>query len=151
MKKLLCIILCAMLLFTACSEYAEPDVSELMSEITSGQEIAETAYCDEATAEAVFGLDFDKVEDFSCAYSGKGGYADIAAVFKFTDSDYVSEAEKILSDYKDARYHDFEGYAPFEAEKIENGVILTYGRYVVLLILGDISAAVDTVDAAFKA
>ena len=38
-----------------------------------------------------------------------------------------------------------------EAEKIENGRVLTYGKYVILLIVQDISGAIKTVDAAFSA
>ena len=120
MKKILPIVLAVLMLFCGCSQYAEPDVSELMQQIVS-------------------------------VFSMKGACADMAVIVKANDSKEAEEISKKLSEYKDQRYEDFKGYAPLEAEKIENGRVLVYDSYVLLLTVSDISSAVQTADAAFKA
>ena len=61
------------------------------------------------------------------------------------------DAAAVLEKYREGRYNDFLGYAPFEAEKIENGRVLTYGRYVILIVLPDTDSALSAADKAFKA
>lgn len=150
MKRFICIVLIPLLL-VACSQYAEPDVSSLMDQILSEQTIEEVAVATEADIEILFGINLDAVERYDVCYSGKGGYADIIAIFKLSDSSSAEEISAILTDYKASRYEDFKGYAPLEADKIEKGRIMTYGRYVLLVVVPDISSAQKTIDAAFSA
>ena len=150
MKKLLCFVFGAMLILCACSQYAEPDVSELMDELTSSQGLEDMTSADDTGVDILFGIDLSEVEEYSVQYSGKGGYADMIAIFKLnSDSDTEAVAE-LLRTYKDYRYEDFKGYAPFEAEKVENGKVVVYDRYVLLVILPDISEAQETLNQAFK-
>lgn len=135
---------------TGCAKYAEPDVSSLMTDILVGQSVEEPTYAESSDLGIIFDLNLEDIEEYSVVYSGKGGSADIVAIFKLYDVEKADEYLQMLSKYKDDRYNDFVGYAPFEAEKIENGRVLTYGRYAVLMILSDIDTALDTVEAAFK-
>ena len=150
MKRLFCILLAAMLFLCACSQYAEPDVSELMDELISSQGLENMTPADDTGVGILFGIGLSEVEEYSVIYSGKGGYADMIAIFKLGDSGDPEAVAELLRTYKEHRYEDFKGYAPFEAEKVENGKVAVYDRYVLLLILPDISAAQETVEQAFK-
>ena len=149
MKRLICVLFAVMLL-AGCTQYLSPDVSELMDSLISSQGLDDMTTADDRAVGILYGIDLNAVEDYAAAYSGKGGYADMIAIFKLNaDADPDAVAD-ILKTYKDNRYEDFKGYAPFEAEKVENGKVLAYDKYVLLLILPDINAGVETVDKAFK-
>lgn len=149
MKKLLCAALALMLFISACTQYASPDVSELMAELITSQGLDNMTPADDTGVGTLFDIDLSEVREYSVQYSGKGGYADMIAIFKLSGGDPEAVAE-LLREYKKYRYEDFKGYAPFEAEKVENGVVTVYGNYVLLLIVPDISAAKTTVAQAFK-
>lgn len=151
MKRFIAAAVLAAVLLCGCSGFAEPDVSELISSVADGQNIVEASEATEEDISVIFNFDAEKVEECKVIYSGDGGYADMIAVFKLASENSCEEFENMLSDYKSDRYEDFKGYAPMEAEKIENGRVLTYGKYVILLIVQDISGAIKTVDAAFSA
>lgn len=151
MKRFFALLAAFAILLTACSGYSEPDVSQLMESLLSGQNVKDAVNAPYEDISLIFEFDPEKVEEAALCYSGDGGYADMAAVFKLYSADDASAFSDMLSEYKDTRYEDFKGYAPMEAEKIENGRVLTYGRYVLLLILPDIPGAVGAADAAFSA
>lgn len=150
MKKLFAFALIPLLLLSACSQYAEPEVSAVNEAVLSSCELDEPSYATLEEAKIIFGTDFEDLEDFSVCYSSNGGCADMLAIFKLESEDGAQELSEILSDYKSRRYEDFKGYAPQEAEKIENGKVLVYGRYVILAILSDIDSAQTAADSAFK-
>lgn len=149
MKKLLCAVF-ALVFLVSCTKYAEPDVSELSESLLCGQELEEMTSADITDVGIIFDIDLSLAEEYAVNYSGKGGRADILAVFKLYDKDDASYVAEALEQYREERYNDFLGYAPFEAKKIENGKVLIYGRYVILAILPDIDAAIETADKAFK-
>ena len=151
MKKLFAAFCAVMIIFTACSQYAEPEVGALCEKLLDGQDVVEPAYATDAEVSAVFGLDLDAMDGYTVCYSGKGGFADMIAIFVLKDEDGVQSVADALEDYRKQRYEDFKGYAPIEAEKLENGRVLVYGRYVLLIVLPDISAALEAADEAFKA
>lgn len=144
-------ILAAMLILTACSQYAEPDIDLLLADILASQQFeAEMTTADESTVKLLF--DFaENAEAFGFSYSGKGGLADMVAVFKMKNSDDAASARNALETYKSERYEDYKGYAPMEAKKIEDGKVYVYGDYAVLAVVPDIPAAEDALEAAFKA
>ena len=152
MRKLFCVFSALFLvLLTACSQYAEPDVFELMSSVVSGQDVQEMTDANEAEVEMIFDINLDSVEEYAVRYSGRGGYADMVVIFKLNDSDQAEKTAQILENYRSSRYDDFKGYAPIEAKKIEDGRVLTYGRYVLLIILPDMQSAMDAAESAFTA
>ena len=150
MKKLFCVIFSAMLIMCACSQYAEPDVAELMDMLISSQELDNMTSADDSGVGILFGIELSEVEEYAVQYSGKGGFADMIAIFKLVDDGDSEAVAELLRTYKEHRYEDFKGYAPFEAEKVENGKVVIYDRYVLLVIAPDISAAQDTLNQAFK-
>lgn len=150
MKKLFCVIFSAMLIMCACSQYAEPDVAELMDTLISSQELDNMTSADDSGVGILFGIELSEVEEYAVQYSGKGGFADMIAIFKLVDDGDSEAVAELLRTYKEHRYEDFKGYAPFEAEKVENGKVVIYDRYVLLVITPDISAAQDTLNRAFK-
>lgn len=156
MKRILCVFISLLILsLCGCSEYAEPDVNTLMADIISSQQFeADMTSADEKTICMLFEFVAEKAEVCAVSYSGKGGLADMIAIFKISDSADLSAdialTEQALSDYKSARYDDFKGYAPFEAEKIEKGEVMIYGKYILLVIVPDISEARTVIDSSFK-
>ena len=150
MKRLFCVIFAMMLLLCGCSNYLSPDVAELMNELIETQSLDNMTIADDRAVEILYGVDLSQVESYAASYSGKGGYADMIAIFKLVDDADPQAVSELLTTYKENRYEDFKGYAPFEAEKVENGRVLVYGQYALLLILPDIAAGLETVDKAFK-
>lgn len=151
MKKIVCFILITIIFLTSCSQYAEPDIAVLNDKLLENQNITEPTAATSEEIAAIFAIDADNYESCSVYYSGKGGFADMVAIFIMNSGELTDEAAQVLEDYRAQRYEDFKGYAPMEAEKLENGRVLVYGRYVLLLVLPDISAAIEAADAAFEA
>lgn len=150
MKKLFCVILSALFILCACSQYAEPDVTGLMDTLISSQGLDDMTPADDAGVGILFGIELYDVEEYAVQYSGKGGFADMIAIFKLCNGVDTEAVAELLRTYKEHRYEDFKGYAPFEAEKVENGKVVIYDRYVLLVIAPDISTAQDTLNQAFK-
>lgn len=150
MKRVIIFAAAAVLLLTGCSSYAEPEISALTDALISDQGVDDFLSAEPDEISLIFDFDPQKVEECALLYAG-GGSADTVAVFKLKSSSDVQEFDNMLSDYKASRYEDFKGYAPFEAEKVENGKVLCYGRYVLLVILPDISKAQSAADSAFSA
>lgn len=150
MKRFLCLILTAALILTSCSQYAEPEIETLIADILATQQFeAEMTSADADTVKLIF--DFAEIaQDFAFSYSGKGGLADMAAVFKMKNSDDTATVRHALEDYKSERYDDYKGYAPMEAKKIEDGKVYVYGNYAILLVVPDIPAAEEALEAAFN-
>ena len=65
------------------------------------------------------------------------------AVITCKDASYTSEAEKQLKSYLDNRAELFAGYAPEEVPKLEDALIKSAGKYVVLCVTDDTAAAED--------
>ncbi len=149
MKKIIFAILTAMIFLTACGKYNQPDVTALTDELCFIQGLDDMSDATPDDVKILYDIEPADTEDFSVRYSSKGGYADMIAVFKMIGSQEADYAEEALLDYKAARYEDFKGYAPLEAEKIENGKVLRYDNYVILLIVSNIDTAVQCADTEF--
>ena len=63
-----------------------------------------------------------------------GAIADEIAVFLVTDNSDVKKTKDALKEYKKHRAEAFMGYAPEQAAILENGLVVTRGNYVALLI-----------------
>lgn len=151
MKHILCIVLAAALLLCACSQYAEPSIDILMTDILASQQFeADMTEASDDEIAFIFGIESETATECAACYSGKGGLADMVAIFKVKDSSDTSGVEQTLNDYKSARYDDFKGYAPMEAKKIKDGKVYVYGKYVVFVVVPDISSAESVLDLSFK-
>jgi len=67
-------------------------------------------------------------------YYADGMLADEIAVFLLSDNSGVKDIKDALVKYKESRTEEFTGYAPEQAAILENGVVITHGNYVALLI-----------------
>lgn len=149
MKRIFLVIIAAALLLCSCGGYNEPDVGALMDELCFIQGLEDMTEADGSGVDVLFDISLDDVESYSVRYSSQGGYADMIAIFRMKTKDGAAAAEKALLDYKAARYEDFKGYAPFEAKKVEDGQVLAYDKYVLLLIVSNIDTAVSCADTEF--
>lgn len=149
MKKTIAFILAAALFLCGCSQYNTPDVSELMDNLITSQGLVNMTEASESDIDVLFDIDMEKVMEYSVKYSGKGGYADMIAIFRLTGDGDPDEVKRELLDYKKRRYEDFKGYAPLEAEKVENGCVVVYDSYVILMIVPDIDSAALDIDTEF--
>lgn len=70
-----------------------------------------------------------------------GVEADEIAVLELKDEKDSKTVETALEEYRKNRVGAFEGYAPQQAALVENGSVVVNGKYVVLLICPDRSAA----------
>ena len=149
MRRILILIISSMFILCSCGGYNTPDVGILMDEICSSQGLTDMTSADDSGAGILFDIDLTAVTDYSVKYSSRGGYADMIAIFRLNGGEDTEAAAAALESYKAARYEDFKGYAPLEAEKVEKGRVITYGDYVLLLIVPDIDEALKTADTEF--
>ena len=152
MKKTIALALCALLALTAlagCGQAAEAEVQldELAFQIRDSVESSEELYLlDEGIARELFGAP----EDAQCvAWAGAGATAEELAVFELADA----EAAGALLDALRARNAEREesyAYLPDEVPKLQNTLLLSNGRYVLLCTAPDTAGARSAWDAAFE-
>lgn len=153
MKKFLCGILSLnlLLLLAGCGKKqpSETDMApeEMVKAIAESQE--ELPDFQQATfGEADFSswltiyyqIPDDQVEDGAVCYE-EGVEASEIAVLKLVDGADAEEIKTALTEYKENRAGVFEGYAPLQAALARDGLVFVHGKYVVLLICEDTSAA----------
>lgn len=85
-------------------------------------------------------LDGRQVEE-GVIYYADGVEGTELAVLLLKDEAAAKTAEAQLSQYLKTRTNDFGGYAPQQAELVENGIIAVHGRYIALLICQNTQSA----------
>ncbi len=80
----------------------------------------------------------DSYTDALFVFPKVGISSDMILIIKSTDAVTVKQA---LEDYKNERYEAYMGYAPLEANKINDGFVESCGDYVILVVLPDIESA----------
>lgn len=149
MKKYLIMVLALItaLVLTACEGEKEigisvHDMGEKM--LNAGKKLPQMSVVDgdsENTEDLFLSLsdiDYDKVEDYFYAYSSNGS-ADEVAVIKLKKSKDADETKESLRSHMQGRRTMFQSYKPEEIETIDNGLVFSNGRYVVLVIAKDSS------------
>lgn len=114
-------------------------LGELCAEITASDEktftgsarMGESPF--DSNCKKLYRCELSELTDGLIVYNSSGGLADEVSVIRRGDGD-TAAAEKQLSERRDVRYNDFEGYAPDELPKIKNGLIFSEGGYSVLII-----------------
>ena len=143
MKKFFLVLIFALSLITlvACgdSENVELNgkISDIPEKIMDEIEFPEMVEATPDNIQIMYALEVNVFEDYSIYYAGSGGYADEISVIEVSSKDEVKNIKKVFEDRVEARIKVFEGYAPLEAEKLENAVIKTQGNYVFLVICED--------------
>lgn len=82
----------------------------------------------------------EQITDGAICYAN-GARADEIVVLVLKDEQNAETIQTALTEYKESRVGAFEGYAPQEAETVENGIITTNGNYAALLICDNVSTA----------
>ena len=153
MKKTIALALCALLALTAlagCGQAAEAEVQldELAFQIRDSVESSEELYLlDEGIARELFGAP----EDAQCvAWAGAGATAEELAVFELPDEAAAGTLVSSLRSRNDERIDDYADYLPDEVPKLQNTLLLSNGRYVLLCTAPDTAGARSAWDAAFE-
>lgn len=132
--------LCLVLPLAACGQAAEPElnIDELGEELLAAGTFGETLYAiDEAVAQGMYGADADT----RCwARTGSGATAEELAVFEAKDAEAAAALAAKLEARNEDRIDSYSSYIPAEVPKLEDAVIISGGRYVVLCVAEDASA-----------
>ena len=163
MKRILSFVLALSLLLCACGnetqtqsraealpadELARAVISYLGVEVSELENVNSTYAQDalEGFAEGYYGLSGEDYDD--CALYRKGGKeAFEISIFRLTQSADGKYIEAALEEYRLSRQGDFFGYAPEQAEIVENSLVCVYGGYAAVLICENAESARN----AFKA
>lgn len=153
MKKTIALALCALLALTAlagCGQAAEAEVQldELAFQIRDSVESSEELYLlDEGIARELFGAP----EDAQCvAWAGAGATAEELAVFELADAEAAGALLDALRARNAEREESYAGYLPDEVPKLQNTLLLSNGRYVLLCTAPDTAGARSAWDEAFE-
>lgn len=166
MRKLLCLLLAALLLLAGCagpvqkpedeSTEAVPMVSmyelrKAMLEAQPGLPDMTAVSSSDENAGALFAylseLDYEKVEGYFLAYSSDGKTANEFAVVCLKDPADLPALEATLKAHVQGRVSLYKSYAPELVEQASAAEIVTEGRYMALIMCEDRAA----VKAAFLA
>lgn len=102
---------------------------------------------DSAVALGLYGASEDtKV----CAYAGTVATAEEVAVFECADENAANTLKTSLEQRNQNRIAQYASYDAEEVPKLENAVIISGGRYVVIIVAQDASAAEEIAVSALK-
>ena len=155
MKKIICIMLAAALLFAgvACGKQPEPEASfpaELTTQalLDSGAFSEPLEELDPDIAVMMFWLSGDVAEyEGSKIYYSTGATAEIAAVISVRDEGKVPEVEQALKAWVESQIEAEQDYRPAEVPKLENAIVEARGFTVLLVVANDTNKAVEAVEA----
>ena len=137
-KKLIALLLTGTLLvLSACSAPAdegtmEVDLEALAGELLNSGLFEETLnQVDNGIAEKTY-----HIADATAAalYVGSGAVVDELALFEFEDAAGAQNAVEFATDRVASQKESCEIYMPSEVKKLDNAVVETYGRYLVVCI-----------------
>lgn len=119
---------------------ADPSLPE-MDRITDRDEDAELQFA------VLSDLDYEKVEGYAQAFAADGQLADEISVILFRSAADLPAAEQSARERLAARREVYAAYAPREADRLDDAVIFTRGRYLVVIICNDAAAVRNTFEA----
>ncbi len=146
MKRILCMLSAALLLFTGCGKDDSKDENKTVSMyelsrkmIAADKTLPEMSYVsssDENAGEVFTYLsdaDYELVDSYFLFYS-TDGLADEIAVVALKDSDDTTKVKKSIEQHVNGRVSMYEQYDPSQTERAENAIIMIKDQYVVLII-----------------
>lgn len=154
MKKMLCVLMAAVLLAagTACEKEPEKEPS-FPAAVTTQALLDSGAYSepleelDLDIAVMMFWLEGDVTQyEGSKVYYSTGATAEMAAVISVADESVVPEVEAALKAWVESQIEAERNYRPAEAAKLENAVIESRGSSVLLAVANDESKAVEAIE-----
>lgn len=141
-KKAAAALLAAALVFAlaACGQGKEPElnIDEFGQELYAAGTFGEELYAlDESVAQGLYGVD---AQTRCWVRAGSGATAEELAVFETEDAESAAALAGKLQARNTDRIESYSSYIPGEVPKLENAVIISGGRYVVLCVAADASA-----------
>ena len=160
MKRVLCVLLCAISVLTllcACgsSTPAKSDVSlyDLNQAMLSAAPFGDMAYVSSSDADAATYLSavsdfaFDKVDAFSISYAKDGkGNADEMVVIRVKDEADTAAALQSLQTHLQTRQSLYATYDPTQSQKVGKGITFASGAYAVLIVSEDNASVKEAFD-----
>ncbi len=159
MKKRLCALALVLALLSSCAAPVEESDEPAPEGYQSAPEVAQAildSQPDGGDYIAVEGEDRDlRLEVYglpegdwleAAVYVSSGVDARELAVIRLADESDGAGAAAALEDYRKARRADFYGYVPQQAELVESGAVWLAGRWAVLAICTDMTAAWEAFD-----
>ena len=144
MKNLMILILSGMLLLlSACApstgkKEVEIDLDALADKLLESESFGEALNpVDDGIAETIY-----NIENASSArlYVGSGAVADELALFQFEDEAAAQDAAELARARVENQRESFADYIPEEVPKLDNAVVKSFGRYLVVCISSDTKA-----------
>lgn len=152
MKKILLILMTAMLAFTmlACGgekeethEFAVEDLGkDLREKIEYEDELTQSR---DAVFYMIYGID-ESIVKSQCSYFSTNATTEEIAVVECVDKDAVAKVKKAFEERVEYQKQTFESYAPEEVDRLEKALITELGNYVVLCVTGDVDRAMFIID-----
>ncbi|MDO5345209.1 MAG: DUF4358 domain-containing protein [Lachnospiraceae bacterium] len=146
MKRLSCFILAFLLLVSlaGCSRQQASETDKTLEDIAAAIQKDQQGLPDlmrltpEDTYFTTWLCDYyllqaEQVSDGIICYAD-GAEASEIAVLLLSDEKECKAAEEALNEYIQNRVHAFEGYAPYQAAMVKEGMVVRNGRYITLLI-----------------
>ena len=148
-KLLLCLLIFAFLLLSACRQ-----TKEYRTDVSC--EVITAEICDELSEDESFlpfgedhirfsFEDTDRFSDKSLVYSVRSENIDEIGVFRADSDEDVAELRRLCEQYVTTLSEDMrafvESYAPREAQKLDRAEVKVFGNYVVYTVLDDADRA----------
>ena len=135
---------------TTQEEQKDFECSELADKLKAEGSFTDLQALDSKIAvERLYGLDPEQIEA-SAFYSNSNATAEEVAVIKVKDESYASTVKKAFEDRVAEQTASFKDYNAAEVPKLEDAVIKTSGKYVVLVVSGDSAKAKDIISGYIK-
>lgn len=142
MKKMLCGVVCCLLMLTACAKDSGStpfDPSETTRALLDSGAFSETLEeLDYEIAAMLFGLSGDAGQyEGTMLYYSTGATSETVAVVCARETDQTAAVEKTLNGWVESQIEAVRNYQPDEVEKLEHAIVETRGNTVLLAVAAD--------------
>lgn len=154
-KRIVCLAAAAVFLIFAagCAKQGETvsaDVNTIADQIVKSVKFKDQmSPIEQKTAVKDYGLDASDVTKAK-VYESTGATAEEVAAFEAKDETAAGRVKKAAETRVEDQKSAFQGYQPKEMTKLKNPLIVQSGRYVVLVVADDTSAAKTVTDQYLK-
>ena len=144
-QKLLILAAAALLLFTGCGKSSSKDITvdtaALAKELNESAVTSDTLTQTQSTMfSQIYFVDEDALAG-GAAYMSSGATACEVAVIECKSADQTGDVEKLFQQRVDNQSSLYASYNAGEVDKLENAIIKSAGKYVVLCVCDDTEAA----------
>ncbi len=153
-KRFFCLLMAAVLAFApACARKGggkAADVEKLADEIVKTEKfVDQMSAVEQKTAVKIYGLEADDVAKAK-VYESTGATAEEVAAFEAKDEDAAGRIRSAAAERVEDQKSAFEDYQPKEMTKLKTPLLMRQGKYVLLVVADDTSAAKQIADRYFQ-